>query len=116
MVFYILKIFITTMLIVIVSELSKRSSFIGALLASAPLVSVVAMIWLYIETRDTSKVLELSNSVFWLVLPSLALFITLPLLLRAGLNFYISLFISMSITVLCYWAIVNLLGYYGIKL
>lgn len=74
------------------------------------------MIWLYIDTRDTSKVYALSNSIFWLVLPSLALFVTLSLLLRAGLNFYISLFISIGITVLCYLATVNLLGHYGIKL
>ncbi|APG27198.1 hypothetical protein A7E78_04720 [Syntrophotalea acetylenivorans] len=116
MLYYILKIFVTVMLIVLVSELSKRSTFIGAILASAPLISVVAMIWLYIETKDTSKINELSNGIFWLILPSLALFVSLPLLLRYGLNFYISMGISICITILCYWAIVCLLDHYGIKL
>ena len=50
--FYLLKIIVTTGLIVIISEIAKRSSLIGAILASIPLVSVLAMLWLYVETRD----------------------------------------------------------------
>ena len=85
--YYMIKIVITTGLIIAISEIAKRSSFFGALLASVPLVSVLAMIWLYIDTKDTAKVTALSNSVFWLVLPSLALFVSLPLLINKGLNF-----------------------------
>ena len=116
LVYYLIKIFVTMTLIVLVSELSKRSSFIGLILASAPLISVVAMTWLYIETKDTAKVNALSSSIFWLIIPSLALFVCLPLLLRYGVNFYISMAISICITILCYWAIVFLLGHFGIKL
>lgn len=114
--YYIVKLAITTLLIVLISELSKRSSFIGALLASVPLVSVLAMMWLYVDTRDASKVSTLSSSIFWLVLPSLALFIALPLLLRGGVNFYLSMGISIGITVLCYWLMLALLAHYGVKL
>lgn len=116
MAYYIAKVIITTLLIVLISELSKRSSFIGALLASVPLVSVLAMTWLYIDTKDASRVSALSSSIFWLVLPSLALFIALPLLLRSGVNFYPSMVISISVTILCYWLMVALLGHYGVKL
>ena len=114
--YYIIKLIITTLLIVLISEVSKRSSFIGALLASAPLVSVLGMMWLYIDTRDASKVSALSSSIFWLALASLALFITLPLLLKSGVNFYLSMGISIGVTVLCYWVMVTLLGHYGVKL
>ena len=114
--YYLLKIFVTTILIVVISEIAKRSSFIGALLASVPLVSVLAMFWLYIDTSDTEKVSELASSVFWLVLPSLALFVTLPILLKYGLNFYLSISISMIVTVLCYWVMIVILNHYGIKL
>ncbi|WP_455212481.1 DUF3147 family protein [Kaarinaea lacus] len=116
MVYYLVKIAITTVLIVAISEIAKRSSFFGALLASVPLVSVLAMIWLYIDTKDTIKVIELSNSVFWLVLPSLALFISLPLLLKQGLNFYISMTIAVGITILCYWLMIVILNHLGIRL
>lgn len=114
--YYLVKIAVTTILIVVISEIAKRSSFIGAVLASIPLVSVLAMIWLYIDTRDTEKVSELASSVFWLVLPSLALFVTLPILLKYGLNFYLSIGVSIIFTVLCYWAMIVILNHYGIKL
>ena len=114
--YYLVKIAVTTILIVVISEIAKRSSFIGALLASIPLVSVLAMTWLYIDTRDTGKVSELASSVFWLVIPSLALFITLPILLKYGFNFYVSMSVSIIVTVLCYWAMIVILNHSGIKL
>ncbi len=79
---YLIKLVISAALIVIVSEVSKRYSLIGGLLASLPLVSYLAMIWLYADTRDAAKVSDLSWSIFWLVLPSLSFFIALPLLLK----------------------------------
>ena len=116
MVYYLIKIFITTLLIVAISEIAKRSTFVGALLASIPLISLLAMVWLYIDTKDVTKVSTLAVSVFWLVLPSLALFVTLPLLLKQGLNFYISILISIAVTIGCYWLMFTILNYYGIKL
>ena len=81
MIYYIVKVAISALLIVAMAEISKRSSFIAAVLASVPLVSVLAMIWLYVDTRDSDRVAALSSGIFWLVLPSLALFIALPLML-----------------------------------
>ena len=116
MVYYLIKIAVTTVLIVAISEIAKRSSFVGALLASVPLISVLAITWLYVDTKDTAKVSALATSVFWLVLPSLAFFVTLPLLIRQGLHFYLSVSISVGVTVACYWLMVTLLAHYGIRL
>jgi len=116
LVYYLIKIAITTILIVVISEVAKRSSFAGALLASIPLISVLAMFWLYIDTKDITKVSALATSVFWLVLPSLALFIALPLLLKQGLHFYLSISLSIGLTIGCYWLMVTILNYYGVKL
>ena len=116
MAYYLVKIAVTTLLIVVISEIAKRSSFIAALLASIPLVSVLAMMWLYIDTRDIDKISSLATSILWLVIPSLALFIALPLLLKQGLNFYLSMSIAIVITIACYGVMVYLLGYFGIKL
>jgi len=114
--YYIVKIAITTGLIVAISEIAKRSSFVGAVLASVPLGSVLAMIWLYIETKDTAKISALSTSVFWLVLPSLALFVCLPLLLKMGWNFYLSMAVAIGVTVACYGLMVFVLNHLGIRL
>lgn len=116
MAYYILKIVITTLIIVLISEIAKRSSFVGAILASLPLVSVLAMLWLYIDTKDILKVSELSSSIFWLVLPSLVLFVVLPLLLKQGINFYLSMSISIGVTVLVYWLMISALNQLGVKL
>lgn len=116
MAYYLIKIAVTTILIVAISEIAKRSTFVGALLASIPLISVLAMLWLYIDTKDPARVSALSTSVFWLVLPSLALFLVLPLLLKQGLNFYLSMGISIAITAACYLLTLAILNYSGIRL
>jgi hypothetical protein len=114
--YYLVKIAVTTVLIVLISEIAKRSTLAGAILASVPLVSVLAMLWLYVETKDVNKVSSLASSVFWLVLPSLALFVSLPLLLRQGLHFYTSMGLSIGITIACYFLMLAILGHYGVKL
>ena len=116
MTYYLVKIVITTVLIVAISEIAKRSTFMGAILASVPLVSVLAMIWLYIDTRDVTRISTFSTSVFWLVIPSLTLFLALPLLLKQGLNFYLSISISTALTVACYWIMVSVLNHFGVEL
>jgi len=114
--YYLIKIAVTAVLIVAISEIAKRSSFVGALLASLPLTSVLAILWLYIDTNDVTKVSALATSIFWLVLPSLVLFVTLPLLLKYGMHFYVSISISVGLTLGCYWVMVAVLNHCGVKL
>jgi hypothetical protein len=113
---YIVKILLTAGLIVAVSEVSKRSTFFGGLLASLPLVSMLAMIWLYFDTKNTAKVAALSASVFWLVLPSLMFFLVLPPLLKLKLNFYFSFSLAAALMVVCYGAMVFGLKKFGVNL
>jgi hypothetical protein len=113
---YAIKILVTTLLIVIISEISKRSTLIGATLASVPLVSVLAMIWLYMDTRDVAQVSALSRSIVWLVIPSLLLFLMLPTLLERGYNFYLSLTVSIGMTVVAYFGMIAGARYFGIRL
>jgi hypothetical protein len=101
---------------VAIAEIAKRSSFIAALLASIPLISVLAMIWLYVDTGEAAKVSALATSIFWLVLPSLALFVTLPLLLKQGVNFYLSMSVAIVVTVGCYGLMVSVLNHFGVEL
>lgn len=81
------KILITALIVAAVSELARRYTVWAALLASLPLTSILAFIWVYVDTKDTGKIIELSYSVFWLVFPSLVFFLILPLLLKQGLAF-----------------------------
>lgn len=116
MLYTVVKTVITALLVVAISEIAKRSSLIGAILASVPLVSVLAMIWLYIDTRDVEKISSLATSIFWLVLPSLVLFVVLPLMLRAGYHFYLSLPVSIALTISAYILMVVFLKKAGIEI
>ena len=114
--FYVIKFVLSAGLIVIISELAKRSSLFGGLVASLPLVSLLAMIWLYFETGNVSEVAGLSRSIFWLVLPSLSLFVILPLLLKNHVGFYPALALSTAVMLGCYGIMLVILGRVGIRL
>lgn len=104
------------MLVVAVSEAAKRSTLLGALIASLPLTSLLAMIWLYVDTGDAEKVADLAGAILWLVLPSLILFLALPVLIRLGWGFWPSLATASAVTVAGYLALVRLLGALGISI
>ena len=114
--YYLIKISVTVMLVIVISEVAKRSSLIGGGLASIPIISVLAILWLYIETRDIEKVSSLASSIFWLVIPSLALFISLPLLLKLEFGFSTSLTLSIGITIIAYFLMIVILKQFGITL
>ena len=115
MAYYVLKTLISALLIVAISEVSKRFSFIGAVLASVPLTSVLAMIWLYNDTEDIEQIAKLSTGIFWLVIPSLSFFVVLPILLRNKYSFYLSLTLSLVIMVIFYFLMLLVLKKFGIK-
>jgi hypothetical protein len=105
---YIIKVILSALVIVAVSEIAKRSSLLGGLVGSLPIVSFMAMIWLYVDTKDADKVAKLSINIFWLVLPSLAFFLLLPVLLRNKINFVASFSIAIAVMLLCYGGVVLL--------
>jgi hypothetical protein len=113
---YALKIGLSALVLVAVAEVAKRSTFWAAALASLPLTSLLAFVWLYLDTGDVQKVAALCSGIFWLVLPSLLLFVLLPLLLRNGWGFWLSLAVSSAATALAYLGTIKLLGMFGIRL
>ncbi|MEC9488643.1 MAG: DUF3147 family protein [Halanaerobium sp.] len=116
MFYTVIKTIISAVIIVAISEIAKRSSLLGAILASLPLVSFLGMIWLYIDTKSVERVAQLSSSIFWMVIPSLSLFIILPVLLRHDINFYLSLAVSTTVMVLIYFIMLAVLKRFGIEI
>lgn len=97
-----IKFLISALLVVLVSEVSRRSGWLGGLLASLPVTSIQAMLWLHWETKDTDKISTFSTSVVWFLLPTFLLFILLPQLLKRGMGFYPALAISSLATMAAY--------------
>jgi hypothetical protein len=113
---FLIKILLSALIIAAVSELGRRYSLFAAILASLPLTSILAISWLYYDTRDNAKVIELTQSIFWVVLPSLVFFLVLPLLLRAGVPFVASLLGACVVMVASYWFYTLVLRQLGIAL
>ena len=116
MVYLTVKTLLTALLIVAISEIAKRNTLLGGLLASIPIVSVLAIIWLYIDTRDHGQIANLSTSILWLVVPSLSFFVVLPLMLRHEVNFWFSLAASLGVMLACYYLLLIALQRFGIHL
>jgi hypothetical protein len=111
-----IKVLVTAVLVVAISEVAKRSTVLGGIIASLPLTSVLAFAWLYGETGDTTRIAGLSVSIFWYVLPSLVLFLTLPMLLSHGLGFWLSLTIAAALTFAAYLLMMGMLARFGVTL
>lgn len=97
-----IKVILTASIVVAVSEIAKRYTTFAALLAALPLTSILAMIWLYIDTKDSVRIANLSIGIFWLVLPTLCFFLVFPWLLKHQLNFWVAMLISCVVMILFY--------------
>ena len=100
--YLLLKTLISAIIIVAVSEIAKRYTWTAAIIVSLPLTSLLAFVWLYWDTKDTQKVIELSYSTIVMSLPSFIFFIILPILLKLKQNFILSLVISVISTAIAY--------------
>lgn len=116
MTYFLIKVAISAILIAAISEIARRYSGIAALLASLPLTSLLAFIWLHMEATPPEQIAALSIQVFWLVIPSLALFVLLAALLRHGWQFWPSLGVSCAATVGLYLMLLPLLRKAGVQL
>jgi TRAP-type mannitol/chloroaromatic compound transport system permease large subunit len=100
-----------------ISEISRRSSFWDGIFASLPLTSILAILWLWKDTKNTQQIINFSTSVAYIVLPSLVFFITLSLLLgRFSVDFWKALFLSIVTMVLVYYLYLKILTWLGIQL
>jgi hypothetical protein len=116
MAYLLVKALLSALIIVAVSELARRSAGLGALIASLPLISVLGMIWLWRDTGDPMRMAAHAQATFWYVLPSLPMFLLIPLLLRRGVDFWPALLTGCVFTMLLYGAMAAILNRWGIGL
>jgi hypothetical protein len=114
--YLVIKAALSGVIVAAVSEIARRYPGWGGLVASLPLTSLLAMIWLFRDTHEPERVAELSVSTIWFFVPSVPLFIALPVLIRSGLGFWPSLAIcvigTLALYAMWFWAAPRL----GIKL
>ena len=103
-------------MIAAISEIGRRLPATAAIVASLPLVSVLGMIFLWHQRPDAENMAVHSAATFWYVLPSLPMFLAIPALLRAGVNFWVALLAGCVLTVLLYLAMMQFGPRLGLRL
>jgi uncharacterized membrane protein (GlpM family) len=109
------KYLITAALVVIISEVAKRSDKLGGLIAALPMVTILALIWLYAENQSTEKIANHAWYTFWYVVPTLPMFLAFPWLLPR-IGFWPTLVASVVITLVCFGLFALLVKRFGIEL
>ena len=116
MLYFVLKCVLSGIIIGVVSEVAKRSPTFGALIVSLPLVSLLGILWLWHDTGDVERIASHAETTFWYVLPSLPMFLVMPMMLRSGFAFWPTLGTSIVLTIVFYFATAAVLSRFGIHL
>jgi len=116
MTFLIIKALVSGVIIAIVSEVARKFPGLGGLIASLPLISVLGMIWLWRATEDPDRMATHSLATFWFVLPSLPMFVLIPVMLKRGVAFWPTLAAGCLLTMTLYAVMVWLGPKVGLKL
>ncbi|CAN4273714.1 hypothetical protein MCEMSEM29_01358 [Methylophilaceae bacterium] len=109
------KYLITAGLVVLISEIAKRSDKLGALVASLPLVTILTLIWLYVENQTESKIANHAYYTFFYVIPTLPMFLAFPFILK-HFNFWLTLIICIVITIVSFVIFAKLVKLIGVEL
>jgi len=109
------KYLLTAAVVVIVSEVAKRSDKLGALIAALPLVTFLALIWLYVENQPEERISNHAWFTFWYVLPTLPMFVAFPFL-HSRFGFWLTLGSCVVITAACLLLLSAILRHFSINL
>ena len=107
---------LTALLVVLIAVVARKSPNLGGLVASIPLISTLGMVWLWHDTHDARKVADYSLSALIYFLPSIPMFIIIPLLLRQGYGFWPVLALALVTTMILYWLTSRIAASYGMTL
>lgn len=114
--FIVFKAVVSGILIALASELAKKSPLWGAILLSIPFTSLLSSMWLQVEKVDAGHNADMLRNVFWAHIPTLLFFVICPMMLRAGINYWVSVASSLVITAIVFFAYAAILKMYGIKI
>lgn len=113
---FLIKTLFSAVIIAIIAYISRKSTTIGGLIASLPLTSILALVWMYHGGSSTQSMIQLSQSIFWMVIPSLIFFLVFPIFLRMNFPFYKALISSSLVLLVTYAIYTQILSHFNVKL
>ena len=115
MAWIITKYLITAGLVVFISEMAKRSDKLGGFIAALPLITLLTLIWLYVEKQSDEKIANHAYYTFWYVIPTLPMFLLFPYLLPK-LGFWLTMGTSVVVTIICFGLLALVMKGFGVEL
>lgn len=115
MLWLVIKYGLTAAIVVLISEVAKRSDRLGGLIAALPIVTVLVLIWMKIEGQSQEKIANHAWYTFWYVLPTLPMFLFFPVIYQRW-GFWLTLLSSCLLTIVIFWFYSLLLRRFGIHL
>jgi len=85
--------------ILALTELAKRNAYVAAVFIAFPLMTVLTVGKLYLDTGSEAQASKMAYTTFWLILASLAFFVGLYLMQKAGFSFWIAFTTAVLATV-----------------
>ena len=113
--FIFLKIILTALIIVIVTEVAKFNDRIGGLIAALPITTFIILFWLHYENNSVEKISNHVSYTLLYVIPTLPMFLVFPYLINK-FGFYWSIIISIFITIFFVVLVHLLTKKYGYKI
>jgi hypothetical protein len=93
---------VSGLIVAAASEAARRSPGWGGLIGSLPLVSLLAMIWLWRDSRDPARMADYALSTGVYVIGSLPAFAGMAWLLRRGVGFWPALAVASCVALAGY--------------
>lgn len=113
---FITRALLSGVIVAAIAMIARKSPAAGALVASLPLVSILGMLWLWRDTQDSALLANHAEATFWYVLPSLPMFLVMPMLMRHGVSFWLALLAGCVLTFLLYLATITIAARFGVRL
>jgi len=100
---FLAKVLVSALVIAAATEVAKRSPFWGALLIALPLTSILAMSWLYVDTRDNQLLTQFARDIFVLVPVSLVFFLPFWLEEKTRFGFLANMALGLALLAVAAW-------------
>ena len=113
---FLVRVLVSGILVALIALIGRRWPGLGGVIASVPLVSTLGMIWLWHDTQDRELVASYATAAFWYFLPTIPMFLLIPVLLRQGASFWIALAAGLGMTMLLYLLTAALLARFDVRI
>ena len=115
MTWIITKYLLTAGMVVFISEVAKRRDRLGGFIAALPLMTLLTLVWLYVENQPEEKIANHAYYTFWYVIPTLPMFLLFPYLLPK-LGIWMTMGACVVTTLVCFGLFALVMKGFGINL